>query len=182
MISNFWQRVGKPTLDFFSMGIIKLWRCHMSSKDIVKKVTAICEPIADSLNFELVDVEFIKEFGSYYLRVYIHKTGGISLDDCQLMSEALSEKLDEKDPISMAYYLEVSSPGLDRPLKTDKDFNRNLGKEVEVNLYTSINNQKHYEGVLDSFTDEVITLIDEKNNKFQIPRESISVVKLAVKF
>ncbi len=154
----------------------------MSNKDIIKKVTALCEPIVENLNFELVDVEFIKEFGSYYLRVYIHKPGGITLDDCQLMSEALSERLDESDPISMAYYLEVSSPGLDRPLKTDKDFNRNLGKDIEVNLYTSINDKKHYEGILDSFNDECITLLDYNNNKFQIPRDSISVVKLALKF
>ncbi len=154
----------------------------MNNKDIVKKVKALCEPIVDNLNFELVDVEFIKEFGSYYLRVYIHKPGGISLDDCQLMSEAISEELDRYDPISIAYYLEVSSPGLDRPLKTDKDFNRNLGKEVEVTLYTSLNNKKHYEGVLNSFNKESITLLDEKKSEFQIPREAISVVKIALKF
>lgn len=154
----------------------------MSNKDIVKKVIALCEPIVENFNFELVDVEFIKEYGSFYLRIYIHKPGGISLDDCQLMSEALSEKLDQSDPISMAYYLEVSSPGLDRPLKTDKDFNRNLGKDVELTLYTSFNSKKHYQGVLDSFNNEFITLLDENNNKLQIPRDSISVVKLALKF
>lgn len=154
----------------------------MSSKDTVKKIKALCEPIVDRLNFELVDVEFIKEFGSYYLRVYIHKPGGISLDDCQLMSEALSEELDKHDPINIAYYLEVSSPGLDRPLKTDKDFNRNLGKEVEVSLYTPLNNKKQFEGVLESFNQESITLLDENKDKVQIPRLGISVVKIALKF
>ena len=80
-------------------------------------------------------MEYIKESGSYFLKVYVDKIGGITLDDCQKMSKELSRKLDDEDPISEEYYLEVSSPGLDRPLKTDKDLNRNLGRDVELKLY-----------------------------------------------
>lgn len=154
----------------------------MSRKDIVKTVKSICEDIANKLEYELVDVEYIKEMGSFYLRVYIHKEGGVTLDDCQNMSEELSKVLDEKDPITGAYYLEVSSPGLDRPLKTDKDLNRNLGKEIEVKLYKAFNNKKIYEGKLESFNDETISIIDENNNLLSIPKESISVIKIALKF
>ncbi len=156
----------------------------MNKKEVIKEIIAICEPIAESLNYELVDVEYIKEYGSYYLRVYIDKVGGINLDDCQNMSEILSEKLDAKDPISTAYFLEVSSPGLDRPLKTDKDLNRNIGKDVEISLFSIYNNKKNYEGRLDSYNDQNIILSNEneQDNKIEIPRELISVVKLALKF
>lgn len=154
----------------------------MSKKDIIKELLAICEPIANSLSYELVDVEFIKEYGSHYLRVYIHKPGGITLDDCQAMSELLSDRLDEKDPISTPYFLEISSPGLDRPLKTDKDLNRNIGKDIEVSLYTEFNNKKLYEGSLESNNEKFIRIKVEENNLVDIPKESISVVKLALKF
>lgn len=137
--------------------------------------------IAESLGYELVDVEYVKELGSYFLRVYIDKIGGVTLDDCQKMSEELSAKLDEKDPISGEYYLEVSSPGLDRPLKTDKDLERNLNKDVEIKLYKTFENKKIYEGELKSFSKEEIIL--EENKVFiKIPREYISIIKLSIKF
>lgn len=154
----------------------------MNKKEILKKVSEICNSIASNLNYELVDVEFIKESGSYYLRVYIDKVGGITLDDCQKMSELLSEKLDEEDPISIAYFLEVSSPGLDRPLKTDKDLNRNIEKEVEISLYKPFEGNKTYMGKLNSFNDEFISINNEANELINIPRDSISIVKLALKF
>lgn len=154
----------------------------MSKKEIINEVSAICDSIANSLNYELVDVEYIKELGSYYLRVYIDKPGGITLDDCQSMSESISDKLDEKDPITSAYFLEVSSPGLDRPLKTDKDFNRNIGKDIDLNLYSAFNNKKKYEGRLKEYNQEFITINDEDDKEIKIPREAVSVVKLALKF
>lgn len=154
----------------------------MTTKKVIKELIAICQTIADSLNFELVDVEYVKEFGNYYLRVFIDKEGGINLDDCQSMSEILSEQLDKKDPIGTAYFLEVSSPGLDRPLKTDKDLNRNIGKDIEVSLYSPLNKKKNYEGRLENYDAKFITISNEKGNSIQIPRESISVVKLALKF
>jgi ribosome maturation factor RimP len=154
----------------------------MNKKETLKEVTAICSPIAESLGYELVDVEYVKELGSYYLRVYIDKPGGITLDDCQNMSEILSDKLDEKDPINSAYYLEVSSPGLDRPLKTDKDLKRNIGKDIEISLYTPYENKKVYEGRLEDYSDQLISIKDENDNLIEIPRESVSIIKLALKF
>lgn len=154
----------------------------MSIKEIIKVIKGQCDEIANGLNYELVDVEYLKEFGSYYLRVYIDKPGGVNLDDCQAMSELVSEKLDEKDLISTAYYLEVSSPGLDRPLKTDKDLKRNIGKDIEISLYTAFNNKKKYEGELKEFNESSITITDNKDNEMSIPRESVSLIKLVLKF
>lgn len=145
---------------------------------IVKNVS---ENIADSLGYELVDVEYEKDMGSYFLKIYVDKIGGISLDDCQKMSEELSTKLDEKDPIPGEYYLEVSSPGLDRPLKTDKDLNRNLNRDIELKLYKSFENKKSYEGELISFSDDEIT-IEDNEKLVKIPREYISIIKLTIKF
>ena len=144
-------------------------------------VNNISNDVAESLGYELVDVEYIKELGSYFLRIYIDKIGGVTLDDCQNMSEELSAKLDEKDPISGEYYLEVSSPGLDRPLKTDKDLERNLNKDVELKLYQPFKNRKSYEGELKAFSKEEITL-EENEELIKIPREYISIIKLAIKF
>ena len=153
----------------------------MNKKELMKKLNAMCDELSQSLNYDLVDVEYVKEFGSYYLRVYIDKEGGITLDDCQNMSELLSERLDKDDPIETAYYLEVSSPGLDRPLKTDKDLKRNLGKDIEVSLYKPLDNRKKYEGNLMDFTGEKI-IIEVNENLIEIPKDAISVTKLALKF
>lgn len=154
----------------------------MNKKEVLKSVNGICEIIATDLNYELVEVDYVKESGSYFLRVYVDKPGGINLDDCQTMSMALSEKLDENDPFKEAYYLEVSSPGLDRPLKTDKDLKRNLGKDIEISLYKPLNNRKTYEGKLEDFNNMEIIILDEANNTYKIPKELISIIKLAIKF
>ncbi|MDD2446094.1 MAG: ribosome maturation factor RimP [Tissierellia bacterium] len=154
----------------------------MSKKEIMNKVIDICNPIVESLDFELVDIEYIKEFGSYYLRVYIDKLGGITLDDCQKFSQLLSDILDKDDPITNAYYLEVSSPGLDRPLKTDQDLNRNIGKEIEVSLYKPFDGIKLYEGKLKEFNNESLIIINEVDELINIPRDIISLIKLALKF
>lgn len=154
----------------------------MNKKDVLKSVRNTCESLAKDLNYELVDIEYIKESGSYYLRIYVDKPEGITLDDCQNMSVAVSEKLDENDPFKEAYYLEVSSPGLDRPLKTNKDLKRNLGKEIEINLYKPFNGRKSYEGVLEDYNDNEIIILDESNNEIKITRELISIIKLAIKF
>ena len=155
---------------------------RINSREMLKSVRDMSQTIADELDFELVDLEYIKEFGNYFLRVYIDKIGGVSTDDCEKMSERLSIALDEKDPIKEAYYLEISSPGLDRPLKTDKDLNRNLGNDVEIKLYKSLNNKKNYEGTLASFNDDEITIENNQGNTFSLPRELISIVRLAIKF
>ena len=103
-------------------------------KSIESTIEELVQPIIDTNNFELVDVEYVKEAGEYYLRIFVDKEGGISLNECEVVSRALSEILDVKDPIKDNYYLEVSSPGLDRPLKKDKDFVRYQGRDVEINL------------------------------------------------
>lgn len=154
----------------------------MNKKEIISTVKDISESIAKDLGYELVDIEFSKEGPNYFLRVYIHKPDGINLDDCQNMSQILSSKLDEEDPISVSYYLEVSSPGLDRPLKTDRDLKRNLGENLEIKLYEALEGKKIIEGILKDFNKSEITIITEINEIVKIPREIISLIKLAVKF
>ena len=154
----------------------------MGRKEVLREIKGIANSIANDLDFELVDLEYVKENGRYFLRTYIHKDGGVNLDDCQKMSEALGEKLDKDDPIKEAYYLEVSSPGLDRPLKTDRDLERNLGKDIEINLYSPFGGNKSYEGTLTDFSDRNINIENYNHNLVEIPREKISKIKLAVKF
>ncbi|CAK7043340.1 ribosome maturation factor RimP [Tissierella carlieri] len=154
----------------------------MNRKGIISIVKEICEQLADELGYELVDVEFLKEGSNYFLRVYLDKPGGINLDDCQKVSQLLSDKLDEKDPITTPYYLEVSSPGLDRPLKNDKDLKRNLGKEIEIKLYEPLKGKKIIEGILEDYEEKTIVIRTEINEIVTIPKEGIALIKLAVKF
>ncbi|MBU5426570.1 ribosome maturation factor RimP [Tissierella pigra] len=154
----------------------------MNKKGVLGIIKEICEPLVEELKYELVDIEFVKEGPSYFLRVYLDKPGGINLDDCQKMSQLLSDILDEKDPIKVAYYLEVSSPGLDRPLKTDKDLKRNIGKDIEVKLYEALDGKKLIEGTLDNYNESSIILKTETNTIIEIPRELVAVIKLSVKF
>ena len=108
----------------------------MSKKESYEsQAEALLLPIVENLGFELVDVEYVKEGGTWYLRAYVDKEGGITINDCETVSRAFSEKLDEKDFIDEAYIMEVSSPGLGRPLKKEKDFARSLGKEVEIRTF-----------------------------------------------
>lgn len=108
-------------------------------------------PLVEAQNFELVDVEYVKEAGSWYLRAYIDKEGGITVDDCEVISRAFSDKLDEEDFIEDSYILEVSSPGLGRPLKKEKDFVRSMGKELEIRTYRPIDRQKEFYGILTAY-------------------------------
>ena len=133
-------------------------------------------------NFELVDVEYVKEAGTWYLRIYIDKEGGININDCELVSRAFSEILDKEDPIEDAYILEVSSPGLGRPLKKDKDFQRNLGEEVEVRTYKPINKQKEFVGLLDAWDKETVTLQLESGEMMNIARADIALIRQYIEF
>ena len=108
--------------------------------------------------FDLWDVEYVKEGGNWYLRAYIDKPGGIMVDDCEVVSRELSDILDEKDFIDEAYILEVSSPGLGRPLKKEKDFARSLGEEVEVRTYRAIDRQKEFIGILKDYDKDTVTI------------------------
>ena len=159
-------------------------RGHELSKhqDYEQKTEALLTPILEGYDYELVDVEYVKEAGSWHLRVYIDKEGGITIDDCEVVSRSLSELLDEDDFIPDAYILEVSSPGLGRPLKKEKDFDRNIGKEVEVKLYKQINKQKEYSGTLVSYDTDKIELEVDEDETMEILRSNIALIRLAFDF
>ena len=146
-----------------------------------QKTEALVLPIIEANNFELVDVEYVKEAGNLYLRVYVDKEGGIAVDDCEVVSRALSDKLDADDFIEDSYILEVSSPGLGRPLKKEKDYVRSIGKEVDIHLYKSIDKQKEFTGVLKSYTKEEIVLqIEDADVTFD--RANIALIRLSFDF
>ena len=151
-------------------------------KSIEATIEEIVQPIVDAKNFEIVDIEYVKEAGEYYLRIYLEKEGGITLDDCAEVSRELNPILDEKDPIKDNYFLEVSSPGLDRPLKKDKDFERYKGRDVEIKLYKPMNGSKQFEGELVGLTEDnnIKVIIDGEEVDFT--RKEVALIRLAIKF
>ncbi|MEE1313940.1 MAG: ribosome maturation factor RimP [Lachnospiraceae bacterium] len=149
--------------------------------NIESRVESMVMPIIEEGKFELVDVEYVKEGANYYLRIYADKEGGINIDDCVTISRALEAKLDEDDFISDAYILEVSSPGLGRPLKKEKDFKRSIGKEIDIKLYKAINKQKEFTGVLMKYTEEDITL-DIEGEEQTFARKDLALIRLALNF
>ncbi len=139
-------------------------------------------PLMEEHGFELVDVEFVKEAGVWYLRAYIDKEGGIAVDDCEVISRKVSDWLDEEDFIDESYILEVSSPGLGRPLKKEKDFARSIGKDVEVRLYRALNKSKEYTGTLEAYDKESVTLKMEDGSQMTFQRADIALIRLALDF
>ncbi|HHW67395.1 MAG: ribosome maturation factor RimP [Epulopiscium sp.] len=154
----------------------------MSKHRIEQIVQSYLEPIMEEYNFELVDLEYVKEGANWYLRVFIDKEGGVTIDDCELVSKALEVRLDEEDPIENSYILEVSSPGLDRPLKKDSDFERYKGEIVDIKLYKPFNKKKEYRGELVGLKDNIVTIIDEDNNTLSFSRNDIAIIRLAILF
>jgi len=155
----------------------------MARKDeYVKKTEKLIEPILAENNFELYDLEFVKEAGTWYLRAYIDKEGGITIDDCELVSRRLSDLLDEKDFIDESYILEVSSPGLGRQLKKDKHFDKSIGQEVEVKLYKPIDKKKEWVGILKGYNADALTIETKEHGDMEIPRKDIAMVKLTFDF
>lgn len=155
----------------------------MAKREIYEQKTeALLMPLMEKHQFELVDVEFVKEAGNWFLRAYIDKTGGITIDDCEIVSRELSDLLDEKDFIEEAYILEVSSPGLGRPLKKDKDFVRSLGESVEVRLFRAVEKQKEFTGILKAWDKDTVTLEFEDEAAFVIERSNIALIRLAFDF
>ncbi len=153
-------------------------------KDLVEE---ILNPFLSENGLELYNVEFVKEGKEWFLRVYIDKAEGavedyISTDDCELVSRFLSERLDESDPIEQNYYLEISSPGMDRVLLKEKDYVRYAGKQVEVNLYQSIDGKKMLTGELVGVVEGNLVIMDEKANRLEIPMSKVAKTKLAVIF
>ena len=146
------------------------------------KTEALISPIVEEKGYELVDVEYVKEGSSWYLRAYVDKPGGITINDLEAVSRRLGDRLDEEDFISDAYILEVSSPGLDRPLKKDKDFDRSIGREIEIHLYRAIDGSKQYTGFLKSYDKDTITIECEDDNGMNIDRVNVSLVRLTIDF
>ncbi|MCP8616486.1 ribosome maturation factor RimP [Salirhabdus salicampi] len=154
-------------------------------KNVTQITEELVQPILDDMNLELVDVEFVKEGKDRFLRVFVDKEGGVDIEECGKVSEQLSEKLDDVDPIETAYFLEVSSPGVERPLKTKRDFEKFLNHNVYVKLYEPIDGEKEYEGILTSFEDDVVTIeakVKTRKKNVEIPYDKIAKARLAVSF
>jgi len=154
---------------------------------VVETVHDLLVPILDQHHFELVDVEFVKEGSSWYLRVFIDKPNGIDLEDCALVNDALSEKLDsiDPDPIPQAYFLDVSSPGAERPLKKEADFQKALGEYIHISLYQAVDGEKIYQGTLKALDDDTLTLvikIKTRQKEVTFNRKEIAKARLAIEF
>ena len=155
----------------------------MSKREIYEQKTEeLVLPIVEEHQFELVDVEYVKEGSSWYLRAYIDKPGGITVDDCEAVSRQLSDLLDEKDFIDDAYILEVSSPGLGRPLKKDKDFARSIGETVELRTFRAVEHEKEFTGILRDFDKDKLVIELEDNVVMDFARDNIALVRLAFAF
>ena len=139
-------------------------------------------PLLEKHGFELVDVEYVKEGSSWYLRAYIDKEGGITVDDCERISRPLSDWLDREDFIDDSYILEVSSPGLGRPLKKDKDFARSMGSDVEIRLFKAVDRQKEFTGTLTAYDKDTVTIEEEDGNSRTFDRAAIALIRLAFDF
>lgn len=143
------------------------------------KTEELIQPLIDAHNFELVDVEYVKEGSDWYLRVYIDKEGGITVDDCEVISRAFNEILDREDYISDQYIFEVSSPGLLRPLKKEKDYKRSIGKLIDIKLYKAVNQQKEYTGVLKAYDETTVTLIMDNEEEKIFERANLAMIRWA---
>ena len=155
----------------------------MSKKEVYEQRTEeILQPIMEKNGFELWDVEYVKEGSNWYLRAYIDKPGGIMINDCEVVSRELSDILDTEDFIEGAYILEVSSPGLGRPLKKDKDFERSIGEEIEIRTYRAIDRQKEFVGILKAYDKDTVTIQYENEEVKTFDRSDIALVRLAFDF
>ena len=146
------------------------------------RVEAFLLPLMEENHFELVDVEYVKEAGTWYLRAYIDKEGGIAVDDCEVISRQLGDWLDKEDFIDDSYILEVSSPGLGRPLKKERDFVRSMGKDVDVRLYRQLNKQKEFTGALSAYDENTVTLTMEDGSQMVFEKADIALIRLALDF
>ena len=151
----------------------------MAKKDYENMTETLIMPLIEVNHMELVDVEWVREGSVYYLRVYIDKEGGVTVDDCEVISRAFGDILDEKDYISENYVFEVSSPGLDRPLKKEKDFARSIGKEVEIKLFKPVNKQKEFIGELKAYDKNTVTIQLDDEETVVFNRSDIAVIRLA---
>ena len=151
------------------------------AKDYEARTEALILPIVERMEFELVDVEYVKEGSTWYLRAYIDKPGGITVNDCEAVAREMNEILDAEDFISYSYIFEVSSPGLGRALKKEKDYVRNIGKDVEIRTYRSINRCKDFCGVLKAY-DAITVTIETDGEEMVFEKSDIALIRQAIDF
>ncbi|WP_087972873.1 ribosome maturation factor RimP [Oceanobacillus rekensis] len=155
------------------------------SSQVIKITEELLDPILKEKNLQLADIEYVKEGKNWFLRVYIDKEGGVDIVECGEVSEQLSEKLDATDPVSEAYFLEVSSPGVERPLKSKEDFKNNINNNVFIKLYEPIDGEKEFEGILKEFKEDNAIIeykIKTRKKIVEIPYDKIAKARLAVMF
>lgn len=156
---------------------------HMSKRETYEARTEeLITPILERMNFELVDVEYVKEGGTWYLRAYIDKEGGITVNDCEVVAREMNDILDREDFVEDSYVFEVSSPGLGRPLKKEKDYIRSMGKEVEIRTYRAINREKEFYGILSAYDETTVTIESEDGEKMTFAKTEIALIRLAFDF
>ncbi|MDE6891966.1 MAG: ribosome maturation factor RimP [Lachnospiraceae bacterium] len=151
------------------------------------RTEALLAPIAKASHVDIYDIEYVREGSEQYLRCYIDKEGGVAIDDCELVSRALSDALDKEDFIDDAYILEVSSPGLGRQLKKDKHLEKSIGEEVELKTYKPIDGVREFTGFLTAFDENTITIETPSSNegegeKTVFDRKDIAVIRLTLDF
>lgn len=155
----------------------------MSKREIYEATTEKwITPILEKRNFELVDVEYVKEGSTWYLRVYIDKEGGITSNDCADVSREMNEILDREDYVEGSYTFEVSSPGLGRPLKKEKDYKRSMGKDLEIRTYRAIDHKKEFYGILKAYDDATVTIETEDGEDVVFQKSDIAIIRLALDF
>lgn len=155
----------------------------MSKKESYEQRTEeLILPILEENQFELVDVEYVKEGSDWYLRAYIDKEGGITVNDCELVARSMNEILDREDYIDGSYIFEVSSPGLGRPLKKEKDYVRAMGKELEIRTYRAIDHEKEFYGILKAFDENSVTIVAEDETELVFDKKDIALIRLAFDF
>lgn len=153
----------------------------MGKNSIAQSVTELVEPVIREEGLELVDVEYKKEGQGWYLRIYIDKKGGVTVDDCQKVSRRIEDMIEIDEIVNSAYILEVSSPGLDRPLKKEKDFLRSLGKKIRVTTYSPVNNQRNFVGIIKDLSNETLYL-EVNEAPIAIPLATIANAKYVLDF
>lgn len=148
----------------------------MKVNALIDQISKIVKPFAEELNYEIYHIEYVKENGEYYLRIYIDKDGGITLNDCEALSRRVSDVMDEKDPIKEAYFLEVSSPGLNRGLYCDEHFKRFIGREVLIKYTKAIEGKKSIKGILKEVIEGAVLV--ETDTLVTVPKDKIKSANL----
>lgn len=147
-----------------------------------QKTEKLLLPILEKRNFDLVDVEYVKEGSAWFLRAYIDKEGGITVNDCEDVAREMNPVLDELDYIDGSYTFEVSSPGLGRPLKKEKDYARNLGKDVEIRTYRPIRHEKEFYGMLKAYDEQSVTIVTAEDMEISFAKSDIALIRQAFDF